>query len=215
MPRDSTITRTLIIQAADDLFYGEGIRSASVDAIAEKAGVTKRTLYYHFRSKDDLIAAYLEARDEPTLARYEAWLDTTQGTLAEQITGFFEKLAQVANISKWKGCGFLRAAAELAGSPGHPAQKIGSAHKKKFESWLAGRITGEGFEDAALRARQLMILLDGAVAQMLIHRDPSYAMAAGKAAAALLTKESMQQRRPASKPNRRSGAPNKSPRPVG
>ena len=67
MARDSTVTRAQIIQAADDLFYGAGIRSASVDAIAEKAGVTKRTLYYHFRSKDDLIAAYLAARDEPTL----------------------------------------------------------------------------------------------------------------------------------------------------
>ena len=189
MPRDSSLTRTQIIQAADDLFYGEGIRSASVDAIAERAGVTKRTLYYHFRSKDDLIAAYLEARDEPTLARYEAWLDTTQGTLAEQIAGFFQKLARVANDAKWKGCGFLRAAAELAGTPGHPAQKIGSAHKKKFESWLAGRITGEGLDDSALRARQLMILLDGAVAQMLIHRDPLYALAAGKAASALLVKE--------------------------
>jgi AcrR family transcriptional regulator len=205
MPRDSTITRTHIIQAADDLFYGEGIRSASVDAIAERAGVTKRTLYYHFRSKDDLIAAYLEARDEPTLARYEAWLDT-QGTLAEQITGFFEKLAQVANSAKWKGCGFLRAAAELASSPGHPALKIGSAHKKKFESWLAGRISGEGLEDAALRARQLVILLDGAVAQMLIHRDPLYALAAGKAAAALLVKEGAQRGRAASNLYRRSSS---------
>jgi AcrR family transcriptional regulator len=175
MPRDSSLTRTQIIQAADDLFYGEGIRSASVDAIAERAGVTKRTLYYHFRSKDDLIAAYLEARDE--------------GTLADQIAGFFQKLARVANDAKWKGCGFLRAAAELAGTPGHPAQKIGSAHKKKFEAWLAGRITGEGLDDSALRARQLMILLDGAVAQMLIHRDPLYALAAGKAASALLAKE--------------------------
>src|ERR1700683_4590633 len=189
MPRDGSQTRKRIIDAADDLFYCEGIRMGGVDTIAEKAGVTKRTLYYHFRSKDDLIAAYLEARDEPTLARYEAWLDTTQGTVAEQIAGCFQKLARVANDAKWKGCGFLRAAAELAGTPGHPAQKIGSAHKKKFESWLAGRITGEGLDDAALRARQLMILLDGAVAQMLIHRDPLYAFAAGKAASALLAKK--------------------------
>jgi len=197
MPRDSSLTRARIIQAADDLFYGEGIRSASVDAIAEQAGVTKRTLYYHFQSKDDLITAYLVARDEPTLVRYEAWIDTTQGTLAEQIEGLFQKLAQVAKGAKWKGCGFLRAAAELASSPGHPALKIGSAHKKKFESWLAGRITGEGFDDAALRARQLMILLDGAVAQMLIHRDPLYALAAGKAATDLLTKRGAQQSRAA------------------
>jgi AcrR family transcriptional regulator len=188
MPRDSNITRMNIIQAADDLFYGEGIRSASMDAIAERAGVTKRTLYYHFRSKDDLIAAYLRSRDEPTLNRYETWLDATRGTLAEQVIGVFQRLARVANVPKWKGCGFQRAAAELAGSPGHPALKIGSAHKKKFELWLASRITAEGLDNTALRARQVMIVLEGAVAQMLIHRDPAYVQAAGQIAAGLLTK---------------------------
>src|SRR6516165_2092073 len=188
MARDAQTTREQIIQAADDLFYGEGIRSASMDAIAARAGVTKRTLYYHFPSKDDLIAAYLAARDEPTLSRYAAWLDETKGDLPEQILGLFEKLARVTKTARWKGCGFLRAAAELAGTPGHPALKVGSAHKKKFEAWLADRISAEGLDTAALRARQLMVLLDGAVAQMLIHRDPSYARAAGQLAARLLTK---------------------------
>ena len=188
MGSKATTTRALIVQAADDLFYGEGIRSASMDAIAERAGVTKRTLYYHFRSKDDLIAAYLQARDEPTLARYAYWLDETEGSLADQMAGIFRRLARVAARAKWKGCGFLRAAAELASSPGHPALKIGSSHKKKFEAWLAGRIQAEGLEEPDMRARQLMIVLDGAVAQMLIHRDPSYARAAGEVAVALLTK---------------------------
>jgi hypothetical protein len=67
--------------------------------------------------------------------------------------------------------------------------KIGSAHKKKFESWLASRITAEGLDNSALRARQVMIVLEGAVAQMLIHRDPAYVQAAGEIAAALLTKD--------------------------
>eukprot|EP01042_Synura_sphagnicola_P025991 gene25991-33453_t len=49
-------TRARIIEAASKLFYGEGIRAVSVDAVAEKAGVTKRTLYYHFESKDELVA---------------------------------------------------------------------------------------------------------------------------------------------------------------
>jgi AcrR family transcriptional regulator len=191
MTRSSNTTQAQIIQAADDLFYGEGIRSASMDAIAERAGVTKRTLYYHFRSKDDLIAAYLQARDEPTLGRYEVWLDATRGTLAEQIAGVFQRLTRVAKAATWKGCGFQRAAAELAGTPGHPALKIASAHKKKFESWLTGRIAAEGLDNAALRARQVMIVLEGAVAQMLIHRDPSYLQAAGKLAAVLLTKEAV------------------------
>jgi hypothetical protein len=92
----------------------------------------------------------------------------------------------------------LRAAAELANSPGHPALKVGSAHKKKFESWLAGRITAEGLDNAALRARQIMILLEGAVAQILIHRDPSYAQAAGQAAAMLLTDSNLKRRSSAS-----------------
>jgi AcrR family transcriptional regulator len=188
MTRAPVATRANIIQAADDLFYGEGIRGASMDAIAERAGVTKRTLYYHFRSKDDLIAAYLEARDEPTLQRFQVWLNETRGTLAEQIVGMFRRLARVANVPKWKGCGFQRAAAELAGSPGHPALKVGSAHKKKFESWLAERIAAEQLDNAGVRARQVMIVLEGAVAQMLIHRDPSYVQAAGQIAANILTK---------------------------
>ncbi len=188
MARDARTTREQIIQAADALFYGEGIRSASMDAIAAKASVTKRTIYYHFPSKDDLIAAYLTARDEPTFARQAAWLDETKGDLPEQVLGLFENLARAMNTPRWKGCGFIRAAAELAGTPGHPALKIGSAHKKRLEAWLEGRIAATGLSDPALRARQVMILLDGAAAQVLIHRDPAYALAAGQAAAALVTK---------------------------
>ena len=67
MPKDAAITRDRIVAAASRLFYGHGIRAVSVDDVAARAGLTKRTLYYHFRSKDDLIAAYLAARDEPTI----------------------------------------------------------------------------------------------------------------------------------------------------
>jgi AcrR family transcriptional regulator len=186
--RDARTTREQIIQAAGALFYGEGIRSASMDAIAAKASVTKRTIYYHFPSKDDLIAAYLMARDEPTFARQAAWLDETKGDLPEQVLGLFENLARAMNTPRWKGCGFIRAAAELAGTPGHPALKIGSAHKKRVEAWLEGRIAATGLSEPPLRARQVMVLLDGAAAQVLIHRDPAYALAAGQAAAALVTK---------------------------
>ena len=68
-----------IIAAASKLFYSNGIRGVSVDAVAEKAGVTKRTLYYHFRSKDDLVAAYLAARDQPNLALFKQWFDAAKG----------------------------------------------------------------------------------------------------------------------------------------
>ena len=187
MARDARSTREQIIQAADALFYGEGIRSSSMDAIAAKAGVTKRTIYYHFPSKDHLIAAYLAARDEPTFALQAAWLDETDGDLSAQVLGLFENLARAMNNPRWKGCGFVRAAAELAAMPGHPARKIASAHKKRVEAWLEGRIAATGLREPALRARQVMLLLDGAAAEVLIHRDPAYALAAGQAAAALVT----------------------------
>ena len=186
MNKDPAGTRRRIIEAADALFYGEGVRSASVDAIAERAGVTKRTLYYHFASKDDLIAAYLEARNEPTLGRYRAWFESIPGTLSERIAGVFAELARFAANPRWKGCGFARAAAELAGLPGHPAIAAAAKHKRTFEAWLADLLAAEDVADRRLVARQLMVLLDGAITHILIHRDPDYAIAAGRAAATLV-----------------------------
>jgi AcrR family transcriptional regulator len=183
-------TREQIIRAAIDLFYGEGIRSVSMDAVAARAGVTKRTLYYHFDSKDELVGAYLTARDQPTLALFKRWLEETEGGLPEKIEGMFRGVARAARNPKWKGCGFLRTAAELVNSPGHPALKAGALHKKRFEEWLAAVIAAEGGRDAPLRARQILILLDGAVSVMMVHRDPAYAQAAGSAAAAIVRSSS-------------------------
>lgn len=179
-------TRARIIEAAAKLFYGEGIRSVSVDAVAEKAGLTKRTLYYHFQSKDALIAAYLEARDQPNLRLFARWFDEARGPLAARVENLFTRLAQSARHPKWKGCGFLRTAAELAATPGHPAMKVGARHKTGVEAWLAGVIAAEGVEGAEDLARQVVILMDGAFSTVLIHRDPAYIEAAGRAAAALI-----------------------------
>ena len=186
MPPNADQTRERIVAAAARLFYNEGIRAASVDAIAEKAGVTKKTLYYHFRSKDELIAAYLESRDQPTLELYARWFEATAGTPANKIRGVFAEFARSVNTPRWKGCGFLRTTAELANTPGHPAIKAGAAHKKRFESWLSDALGREGVEDAAAIARRIVVLLDGAATVMLIHRDPAYVEAAGEVAASLV-----------------------------
>jgi AcrR family transcriptional regulator len=186
MARDSSETRRRLIAAADGLFYRQGIRAVGVDAVAEAAGVTKRTLYYHFASKDDLIAAYLEGRDLPTLGRYQRLIPETGEPAAHQVRRIFEELGRNAEHPSWRGCSFLRAAAEFANLPGHPARVVAARHKKRFESWLEGILAAEGFGEAADLARQLMILFDGAVAQILIHRDPSYALSAADAASTLL-----------------------------
>jgi AcrR family transcriptional regulator len=188
MSLESEHTRERIVAAAARLFYNEGIRAASVDAIAEKAGVTKKTLYYHFQSKDELIAAYLESRDQPTLDLYARWFEATPGSTADKIRGMFTEFARSAHTTKWKGCGFQRTAAELANTPGHPALKAGAAHKKRFEAWLADALTRAGVGNAAHTARSIIVLLDGAAAVMLVHRDPAYVENAGTVAAALVSR---------------------------
>ena len=132
MAKTQTPTRERIVSAASRLFYSEGIRAVGVDAVAKKAGVTKRTLYYHFTSKDELVAAYLEARDQPNIELFKQWFAATQGGVAARVQAIFNNVAKSARHPKWKGCGFLRTSAELANMPGHPAMKIGAAHKKKI-----------------------------------------------------------------------------------
>jgi AcrR family transcriptional regulator len=186
MPMDGTRTRERIIAAATKLFYSEGLRATSVDAVAEKAGITKKTLYYHFRTKDELIAAYLASRDQPTLMYYARWFAESSGSSADKVRGLFASFGKAADTPSWRGCGFLRTIAELANTPGHPAIKAGAAHKKKFEAWLADILARDDVRDAGRVARQIVILLDGAATVMLIHRDVAYVEAAGETAALLI-----------------------------
>jgi AcrR family transcriptional regulator len=179
-------TRERIVAAANRLFYRDGIGRVSVDAVAEEAGLTKRSLYYHFKSKDELIAAYLDYRDLPNLRAFQRWFDEADGSAADRIAAIFGKLAEAAAQPKWKGCGFLRTSAELVNLPGHPAIRTGAAHKKKVEAWLAACLAGDGVVNAGDLARQIRLLIDGAFAVAMLHRDPSYFKSAGAAAQALV-----------------------------
>ena len=183
---DKETTRERIIAAANLLFYAEGIRAVSVDAIAAKAGVTKKTLYYHFRSKDDLIEAYVLSRDQPNLKAFARRFAEAPGDLPDKVAALFTGLARRAGQSRWKGCGFMRTAAELVNLPGHPALKAGAAHKKKFETWLTGCLSDGGVSEAEILARRIVLLMEGAFSTLLIHRDPAYAEAGAEAARAMV-----------------------------
>jgi AcrR family transcriptional regulator len=202
MPRPADSTKARIVQAAARLFYEEGIRSVSVDAVAEKADVTKKTLYYHFRGKDDLVAAYLQSQDQPTLDLYARWFTETGGSAADKVRGLFTRFGEAASHPRWRGCGFLRTVAELASTPGHPAVKAGAAHKKRFEQWLADVLAEHGIEGRNELARHIVLLLDGAATVMLVHRDAAYVKAAGDLAAARVEAAT---REPSARPPRLAG----------
>lgn len=188
MPRDSTATRTRIYAAAYALFYREGFQRTSLDDIAAKAGVTKRTLYYHVRSKDALAGAMLEHQHAFVLQEMARWMGaaTSAGKMVEQLFDSVERWMAGTGKRRWSGSGFTRMAMELADLPGHPARVATSKHKSAVEAELARRLAACGTRNAGDAAAQLQMLLEGAMTLMLIHGDVRYAKLAAAAARRLV-----------------------------
>ena len=181
-------TRHRIIEAAYELFYRKGFARVGVDAVAAQAGVTKRTLYAHFDSKDRLLAAMLEAHHGLALERIRRWSGRLAGEADAMVKALFAELAIWASKPRWSSAGFTRLVVELADLPGHPARAIARRHKAAVESWLAEELARRRVADAALRARQIALLLEGCQVLMLIHGDKRYAEAAAQAAVRLVAR---------------------------
>ncbi|MDD1531231.1 TetR family transcriptional regulator [Bradyrhizobium sp. WBOS7] len=166
-----------ILETADKLFYLQGIRAIGVDTIAAEIGISKRTLYNHFPSKDALIAAYLERRfvhaspsDKPP---------------TEQILATFDSLERRFAAKNFRGCPFVNAVAEL-GPADRAVKKIAVAFKESRRLWFRDRLSELGVADADALATQLVLLVDGSIAQDLVRDDPAMARAAKEAAKVLL-----------------------------
>jgi len=189
MPRDGLQTRRRIIDTAYEVFYKSGFARANVEAVAEAAGVTKRTLYYHFDSKDALIAAVLDAQHELVLERIQRWAKRASGDPTKMVEILFEEFSAWAKKPGWQGSGFTRATMELADLPGHPARAAAHRHKAAIEAWLAEQFARSRVRRSRELARQLMLLIEGCHSLVLIHGDTSYADTASAAARALLQRK--------------------------
>src|SRR5262245_3137000 len=108
MPRSSEDTRMRIVGAAHGAFWRHGFVRASLEEIAEEASVTKRTLYQHFRSKDDLMAAVLLQASELSLLRLQRYFDQPLDTPSAIVESLFGELAAWAAKPRWSGAGFTR-----------------------------------------------------------------------------------------------------------
>jgi AcrR family transcriptional regulator len=166
-----------ILKTADSLFYGEGIRAVGVDTIASEVGISKRTLYNYFPSKDDLIVAYLARRLRPTAV--------SELPPAEQILGNFDQLERSLADDGFRGCPFVNAVAELK-EPGHAANKIALAFKDQSRTWFRELLSRLEIANPESLAMQLMLLVDGAIAAAVVRRDPKMARVAREAARVLL-----------------------------
>ena len=189
MRRQTVEVRTRIVEAAYESFWRLGFRRSSVDSIAARAGLTKRTLYAYFRSKDDLLAAVLQRYEELAEQRLAHIGDRLPADRIGLVDSFFGQLIGWANATpRWSGSGFTRLVVELADLPGHPARAIARRAKAKTESWLAERLAKAGVANARDRAREIMLLTEGSMALTLIHGGRSYIDAAAVVARQLVRK---------------------------
>lgn len=174
-----------ILNAAGRLFYEEGINATGVEAIAAAAGVTKKTIYDRFGSKDVLIEAYLRARAE----RWHAWLlaglEQAPPDPVERLLATFDALDGWLRREKRRGCGFVNARAELS-DPRSPGRRVAEAEKAWMLELMTGltRDTPAGAPDEL--ARQLFMLQEGAIVAFSMTGDDEAFATARRAAAKLI-----------------------------
>lgn len=152
--------RTRILEAAADLFYREGIRAVGVDAVIAHSGVAKMSLYRNFAGKDELVAAFLDYRDE----LYWAWWDKVVARHPDdpraQIRAIFETVGKRTAHPDYRGCPFINTAVEFPDS-GHPGRVVALANKLELRARLRALAEAVGALDPAMLADQLLLLLEG------------------------------------------------------
>src|SRR4030088_1379031 len=175
---DKETMQERILDTAGRLFYGQGIRAVGVDTIAAEIGISKRTLYNYFPSKDQLIVAYL--------SRHFIRARTSDRPLLEQILRYFDWLERWFASDTFRGCPFVHALAEVSDAT-HPGAKMAVAYKEQRRLWLRDALAQMNVADPDGLATQVAILVEGAIIAALIRGDPRMASAAKAAARVLLT----------------------------
>lgn len=177
--------RERLLRAAAELTYTNGIDATGVDAIVNAAGVTKRTLYQHFRSKDDLVAAALQARDESTIAGLRAAVDRGIARGAAPIAALFAVLTRTFADPAFRGCAFVNAGLEMHDED-HPVRPVVRSHTDARRALIADLVRAEGVDDDST-ADAIALLVEGAFAVGAARREPAAIKRAARAADRVIT----------------------------
>jgi AcrR family transcriptional regulator len=170
---------------AAEQFHEHGITATGVETLSRAAGISKRTLYQRFGSKDGLIVAAYDSLDLPVFQMFTAPVEAQTDNPREQLDGFFTRLEQLVRSPQFRGCPFTNAAAELA-DPHHPAHKVVRRHKERIRRWLRARAKAAGVTDPDQLSRELMLVFAGVQAQALIEHSARPARDARVLARALI-----------------------------
>lgn len=168
--------RDRILDAAQRCFYERGITATGVDALAEEAGISKRTLYNHFGGKDEVVTAYLERREQRWRDRLDEALTGVDDPV-ERIVSYVRTYCRNDDLGGERGCPFINAAAEFPGSS-HPGLAVIQGSVANVEQGIAEILREAGVRRPEGLAGRLLLVLEGAMSVAGIRRDgAAYAVA--------------------------------------
>jgi AcrR family transcriptional regulator len=177
--------RQRILETATELFYREGIRAVGIDTIIARSGVAKMSLYRNFASKDDLVVAFLEYRNEIYWQWWDHVMKAHPGDPRQQLSDLFASLTRRVTSPSYRGCPFINTSTEFP-DPAHPARALCLANKQELRRRLKALAQRAGARDAESLADQLLLLMEGAYASAQNFRDRGPAPRLQSAAEALL-----------------------------
>jgi AcrR family transcriptional regulator len=182
--RDVRSVRDRILDTATELFYRNGYQAVGIDTIIARSGVAKMTLYRHFASKDDLIAAYLERSNDEFWSWFESEIAGVKAPRAKLVAAF-DAVAKLATSPRCLGCTFQAAASEFPDHE-HAGHAVAIAHKKTVLRRLTELARAAGLRDPATLATELLLIMDGAWVAARMFGARSHARSVGTAARALI-----------------------------
>jgi AcrR family transcriptional regulator len=153
--------RDRLLDAADRLFYREGVRAVGIDRVLAEADAAKASLYQHFGCKDQLVASYLERRTAGARADIEAYLADTPPS--QRALKFFDWVVEWAESMYFRGCPCQHTVSALTDAA-HPARAVAHSQREWFTQRFLEWTKAAGVKDPKATARALLVLFDGAVA---------------------------------------------------
>jgi AcrR family transcriptional regulator len=188
MNKKPTDTREKILTTAEQLIYQNGIHAMGMDLLVKTSGVARKSIYRHFSNKEDVASAALNGRDE----RWMQWFRTESDkgeTPQDRILNMFTVLKSWFESEGFRGCAFINTAGEV-GDPDDPVRLIAKVHKQKLLDYaleLSGQLNTGHAEELA---RQLLILMEGAITVTYVMGDRDAADNARDVAKVLLERAS-------------------------
>ncbi len=179
--------RELLMKTALELFAKNGIHATGVDTIVEQSGVTKRTLYAHFHSKDELILAVLRHYDGVARNEFMRQVENGGKSPKTRLLAIFDFAQRWFQDNNFSGCIFINAIGEYSDDDS-PIRQICKEYKKLVKHYIQQLCQEAGAPDPRQLAEELALLLEGATVTAQVSQNPKTAQIAKRAAKALIDK---------------------------